>query len=114
MLDLLLLPSNVCRHPIPDLSRTRSEPRTRSEEAAFASRVRQFFWWALFKKEATGPDSLKHAGCLMSPLLCPFEEYRTRIQGTNKFHKNGEPGNVDDYSSKNCACNGLSCTMRLC
>lgn len=72
------------------------------------------FWWALFKKESTGPDNLKHAGCLMSPLLCPFEEHRTRHPGTNGFYKNGEQGNIDQYSSSSCVCNGLSCSMKLC
>ena len=89
-----------------------------------------FFCWALYEKKATGPDTLKHAGCLFpfvfTPLManpvlccCPCElsEHRTRHAGTNGFYRESpcrEPGNVDQYSSPNCVCNGLSCSMKLC
>ena len=73
-----------------------------------------FFCWALYEKKATGPDTLKHAGCLFPPLPCEILEHRTRHAGTNGFYKDGEPGNVDQYSSPNCVCNGLSCSMKLC
>ena len=72
-----------------------------------------FFWWALYEKKATGPDTLKHAGCLISPFLCPFEEHRERHPGSNGFFKIGDPGNIDQYSDANCACNGLSCAMKI-
>mmetsp|Transcript_27376 Transcript_27376/g.63591 ORF Transcript_27376/g.63591 Transcript_27376/m.63591 type:complete len:218 (-) Transcript_27376:54-707(-) len=73
-----------------------------------------FCWWALFKKVATGPDTLNHVGCLFSPVLCPFDEPRTRVAGTNGFSKDGEPGNIDKYESDHCVCNGPSCSMKLC
>lgn len=75
-----------------------------------------FFWWALFKKEATSPDTLKHGGCIMSPFLCPFEEHRMRIPSTNFFVKadGSDPTNIDKYSSSSCVCNGLACSMKLC
>ena len=67
---------------------------------------------ALYRKEATGPDSLRHRGCCF-PLMLPFEEHRQRVAGTNGFHKVGEPGNVDVHNSESCQCNGLSCGIKL-
>ena len=69
-------------------------------------------FWALFKKEATGPDSLKHEGCCF-PFFLPFEEHRLRVAGTNGFHKVGEDGNIDMHNSESCQCNGLSCAIKL-
>ena len=75
-----------------------------------------FLWWAVFKKEATGEHNLKHSGCLISPCLLPFEEHRKRIPGTNGFVKadGSDPGNIDEYASRNCVCNGLACSMKIC
>ena len=67
---------------------------------------------ALYRKEATGPDSLRHWGCCF-PLMLPFEEHRQRVAGTNGFHKVGEPGNVDVYISESCQCNDTSAITRL-
>ena len=72
-----------------------------------------FLLCALYKKEATGPDSLRHWGCCF-PLMLPFEEHRQRVAGTNGFYKVGEPGNVDMHSSESCMCNGLACGIKLC
>ena len=69
---------------------------------------------AIFSKEATGPNSLKHAGLILSPVFWPFEEHRIRHPGTNGFHKVGEPQDVDQYDSSDCACNGLACSMKVC
>ena len=49
----------------------------------------------------------------MSPCLCPFEEHRQRVPGTNGFHKVGEPRNIDMHNSESCQCNGLSCAIKL-
>ena len=51
----------------------------------------------------------------MSPCLLPFEEHRVRNQGTNGFVKadGSDPGNIDQYSSPDCVCNGLSCSMKI-
>ena len=75
-----------------------------------------FFFWALFSKTPTSADTIKHAGCLLYPCLLPFEEHRKRIPGTNGFVKadGSDPGNIDQYSSGDCVCNGLSCSMKLC
>jgi len=69
---------------------------------------------AIFSKEATGPNSLKHAGLILSPVFWPFEEHRIRHPGTNGFYKVGEPQDVDQYDSSDCACNGLACSMKVC
>ena len=71
-----------------------------------------FGFTAIFSKEATGPDSLKHAGLIL-PFI-PFEEHRIRNPGTNGFYKVGEPQDVDQYSSEDCVCNGLACSMKVC
>ena len=73
-----------------------------------------FGFTAIFSKEATGPDSLKHAGLILSPVFWPFEEHRIRHPGTNGFYKVGEPQDVDQYSSEDCVCNGLACSMKVC
>ena len=73
-----------------------------------------FMWWSLFQKQATGPDSLDYSGCLIAPLLCPFVEHRQRVPGTNRFHKVGDPNNVDWHKSPSCVWNGPACAMRLC
>ena len=67
---------------------------------------------AIYSAEVTGPDSLKHAGLIL-PFI-PFEEHRIRHPGTNSFYKVGEPHDVDQYSSKDCACNGPVLEMKLC
>lgn len=69
---------------------------------------------ALFGKEATGPDTLKHAGCLLLPIPLPFEEHRVRVPGTNNFYKADDPGNIDMHSSPGCVNNGPSCSTKLC
>ena len=73
-----------------------------------------FGFTAIFSKEVTGPDSIKHAGLILNPVFWPFEEHRIRHPGTNGFYKVGEPQDVDQYSSKDCVCNGLACSMKLC
>ena len=67
---------------------------------------------ALYRKEATGPDSLRHWGCCF-PLM-PFEEHRQRVAGTNGFHKVGEPDNVDVHDCDWHICNGCACGIKLC
>lgn len=71
---------------------------------------------ACFKKEAQGPDRLLHKGCAFCffVLPIPFQEPRVRHPGTNGFYKEGEPGNVDTYTSSRCVCNGLACSIKLC
>ena len=73
-----------------------------------------FGFTAIFSKEVPGPDSIKHAGLILNPVFWPFEEHRIRHPGTNGFYKVGEPQDVDQYSSKDCVCNGLACSMKLC
>ena len=70
---------------------------------------------SLFRKTATGPDSLKYAGVCF-PLLIPFEEHWQRVHGTNGFHKVGDPdpANVDLHSSASCYCNRIACGMKVC
>uniref|UniRef100_A0A7S3UXM9 Uncharacterized protein n=1 Tax=Heterosigma akashiwo TaxID=2829 RepID=A0A7S3UXM9_HETAK len=70
---------------------------------------------ALYAKEARGPDALVHKGLALIFFGLPicFEEHRTRHPNTNGFFKNGEPGNIDTYSSKDCACNGSACNIRI-
>ena len=70
---------------------------------------------SLFRKTATGPDSLKYKGVCF-PLLIPFEEHWQRVHGTNGFHKVGDPdpANVDLHSSASCYCNRIACGMKVC
>jgi hypothetical protein len=72
--------------------------------------------WACFKKEAQGPDSLLlHGLCFVCCVIpCPFRDMRHRVPGTNGFHKEGEPDDVDHHWSRSCDCNGPSCSIRLC
>jgi hypothetical protein len=70
---------------------------------------------ALFSKEATGPDSIVHKGfCFVGAVpLCPFEEPRLRVQGTNRFKKHDDANNVDQYSDAGTAINGCSCSSKI-
>jgi hypothetical protein len=76
------------------------------------------FGCACFRKEAQGPDSLLHHGCvfLCCVMPCHFREMRHRVPGMNGFHKEGESQdqNVDHYYGRRCVCNGSSCSLRLC
>ncbi|KAJ1440608.1 hypothetical protein B484DRAFT_415454 [Ochromonadaceae sp. CCMP2298] len=73
------------------------------------------FGAAIFVKSVVSDDEMLHSGCLLAPIPLPFcAESRLRHKGTNGFYKSGEPGNVDSYSSKSCAGNGPSCSLKLC
>ena len=81
-----------------------------------------FMCSACFKKEMTGPDTLKHVGCWNGGalssylLLCPFEEHRMRVPGTNNFVK-ADGNDPDVYSSSGCACrpnDNAVCSMKVC
>eukprot|EP00928_Gymnodinium_smaydae_P023474 TRINITY_DN19360_c0_g4_i1.p1 TRINITY_DN19360_c0_g4~~TRINITY_DN19360_c0_g4_i1.p1 ORF type:complete len:293 (-),score=27.57 TRINITY_DN19360_c0_g4_i1:265-1143(-) len=69
-----------------------------------------------YKKKAEGQDQLLHYGllfcCFVMP--CPFMERRIRHAGSNKFYKEGEPGNVDVYATPSFTQNGISCSVKLC
>jgi hypothetical protein len=70
---------------------------------------------AIFIKEAVNEDELKHSGCLLLPIPLPFcGERRLRVPNSNNFYKSDEPGNIDVHSSRRCACNGPSCSMKFC
>jgi len=71
--------------------------------------------FACFEKQAQGPDRLLHKGWvfLFFVLPLPFSEPRIRHANTNGFYKEGEPKNVDTYTSPSCVCNGISCSMKL-
>jgi hypothetical protein len=59
----------------------------------------------------------KKAVCLSEFFGIPIVfggEIRRRTPNTNKFYKVGEEGNVDDYLSPGCVCNGISCSKKLC
>ena len=88
--------------------------QTKDTEGCWICCCFPFMWWSLYQKQATGPDSLDYSGCLIAPLLCPFVEHRQRVPGTNRFHKVGDPNNVDWHKSPSCVWNGPACAMRLC
>ena len=68
---------------------------------------------ALYRKTATGPDSLKHAGVCL-PLLIPYKEHRLRVPGTNDFRYTHDDCNVDKHESENRHCNGgLTMSIRI-
>ena len=68
---------------------------------------------ALYRKTATGPDSLKHAGVCL-PLLIPYKEHRQRVPGTNDFRYTHDDCNVDKHESEDRHCNGgLTMSIRI-
>lgn len=71
---------------------------------------------ALFQKRAISEDELEHTGCcFLGPVpFCPFTERRRRKKNTNGFYKMDDETNIDWHSSPSAACNGLSCSMRIC
>jgi hypothetical protein len=76
---------------------------------------------AVYSKEATGPDSIVDKGfCLVGHVpLCPFEESRVRVQGTNDFKKRRNHLNQDDannvthYFDAGTARNNCGCSTKI-
>ena len=67
-----------------------------------------------YKKEATGPDSVKHTGFCF-PFFCKIDEDRERAPGTSSFVKKADKKSVDTYSSSFFTKPGACCyTLRLC
>lgn len=76
--------------------------------------------WATFYNKPVSPDRVRGNGvvfCCCVPI--PFEEYRTRLPGTNRFPHESDANNVIDYSNAHFNCgttadgkSGL-CSLRI-
>ena len=72
------------------------------------------FCLCCYKKEATGPDSLKHTG-ICFPCFIIIDEHRDRVPGTSSFVKKDDKKSVETYSSSFFTKPGPCCaTLRLC
>lgn len=69
---------------------------------------------ACFEKKAINEDEIIHHGllCLFFGIPCGFTEKRIRLKNTNSFYKEGEPKNLDVYTSSSSVCNGISCSTK--
>lgn len=113
-------PIVVVRQPVP----TPSAPAPRSDPGYIETKDIEGLWvcfcfpifWAMFQKTRRDDNKLTHTGCcFIGPWPClPFSEDRLREGNSNGFYKIGDEKNVDYYLSKNCVCNGISCSRKLC
>ena len=65
--------------------------------------------WAIYYNTSVSPDRLKGNGVafILGVIPCPFEEYRTRIPGTNRFPHEQDANNVLTYDNPCLNCGTL-------